>query len=135
MPHAGNVRGHFEPVREPDPRDLSKGGVRLLRRRRIYPDTDAPLLGTGVHGGRLRLLRHRLSALPHELTDGRHNTSLNGPDPSMGPKLSLYIRTSVLCQINRTTPTDRAGCSPGLGHGLVLVRAFPLDFRHRSLHD
>src|SRR5262245_13038226 len=74
MPHPRNVRGHLEPVGKADASDLPQRRVRLLRRRRVHANAHAALLRTGLHGGRFRLLRHRLATLPHQLTDGRHDS-------------------------------------------------------------
>src|SRR5207245_3689965 len=97
MAHPGNVGGDLEPVGQADPGDLAQRGVRLLRSRRVDPDADAAFLRAGVHGGRLGLLRRRLSTLPHELTDGRHSSSLGAPRPSIGAKtLTLYLNSHHL---------------------------------------
>src|SRR6266850_3703578 len=56
---ARDVRGDLLPVREPHAGHLAEGRVRLLGGRGVDADADAPLLGTGLHRGRLGLLPHR----------------------------------------------------------------------------
>src|SRR5258705_814257 len=101
VPDPGDVRRHLEAIGQADPRDLAQGRVRLLRRGGVDPDAHPALLGTGLHGGRLRLLPHRLAALPHQLIDRRHDSpgvlltpsrarssarSVFRGGPSLGPK-------------------------------------------------
>src|SRR5436189_255611 len=88
---ARDVGGHLEAVREPHPRDLPEGGVRLLRRRRVHADTDAAFLRTRLHRGRLRLLPHRLATPSDQLVNGRHRS----PSPEMVTKPSLYNRETL----------------------------------------
>src|SRR3989441_7963412 len=88
---ARDVGGHLEAVREPHPRNLPEGGVRLLRRRRVHANTDAALLRTRLHRGRLRLLPHRLATPSDQLVNGRHRS----PSPEMVTKPSLYNRETL----------------------------------------
>src|SRR5262249_759564 len=60
VPDPGDVGRHLEPVGEPDAGHLAEGRVRLLGRRGVDADAHPALLGTGLHGGRLGLLPHRL---------------------------------------------------------------------------
>src|SRR3989304_2208557 len=59
-----DVRGHLEPVGQPDARHLAKRRVGLLRRRRVHPAADPPFLRASAHGRGLGLLYDRLPALP-----------------------------------------------------------------------
>src|SRR5262245_19849507 len=90
----GDVRRDLQPVREPHPRHLAEGGVRLLRCGRVDADAHAPLLRARLHRGRLRLLTHRFPAVANELINRRHGS----PSPFTATKLSRYTRASCLCQ-------------------------------------
>src|SRR5262249_51189494 len=94
----GDVRRDLEAVGQPDPGHLSERGVGLLRRGGVDADAHAPLLRTRVHRRCLGLLRHRLAALPHQLTNGWHRSCLGPPRPSMGPKPYSYTRGDLSCQ-------------------------------------
>jgi len=67
-----NVGSHFHSVRKPDPRDFPESRVRLLRRRGIYPDANAPLLRAAPERGTLGLYSSECSAFSHKLTNSRH---------------------------------------------------------------
>src|SRR5204862_6864906 len=78
---AGDVAGDLHAVGEPDTRHLAKGGVRLLRRRRVDACADAAALGrgdpalaalAGLEPRRGDLLQRPVSALPDELARRRH---------------------------------------------------------------
>src|SRR5262245_32457804 len=64
---AGDVRGHFDAGREPDPGDLAQRRVRLLRRRREHTRAHAPALRGALEGRRLRLVGLRFPSLADEL--------------------------------------------------------------------
>ena len=72
VPNTRNIGGDFHSVRKPDPCNLPEGGVRLLRRRGINPDTNASLLRAALKGGTLGLYSSKGSAFSHKLTNGRH---------------------------------------------------------------
>src|SRR5438445_9782725 len=74
VPDARDIGRHLDPVRQPHARHLAERGVRLLRRRRVDADADAPLLRTSLHRGRFRLLPHRLATLMDQLVDSRHGS-------------------------------------------------------------
>src|SRR6516165_8079770 len=88
VPDARDVRGHLEPVRQPDARHFPEGGVRLLRRRRVHANAHAALLRTPLHRGRLRLPPYRLATAMDELIDSRHSS----PPPRRATKLQRYNR-------------------------------------------
>src|SRR6266568_2850555 len=72
VPHARNVGRDLETVGQTHACNFAQRRVRLLGRGGVHANAHSALLRTGLHGGRLRLLRHRLAALPHQLIDGRH---------------------------------------------------------------
>src|SRR6267143_1424857 len=106
VPHAGDVRGDLQPVREPHARHLAEGGVRLLGRGRVDADAHAPLLRARLHRGRLRLLAHRFPTVANELINRRHGS----PSPHTATKLSLYNRTTPACQSWSALSQQRRPC-------------------------
>src|SRR5262249_61317525 len=94
VPDSRDVRGDLLAIRQPHAGDLAKRRVRLLRGRGVHADADPPLLRARLHGGRLRLLAHRLTTEANELIDGRHRS----PSPRTATKLSLYNRVTPCCQ-------------------------------------
>src|SRR5690349_173892 len=89
-----DIRGHLEPVRQPDPRHFPESGVRLLRRRRVHANAHAALLRTPLHRGRFRLPPDRLATVMDELIDSRHSS----PPPRRATKLQRYNRDALSCQ-------------------------------------
>src|SRR5512139_547413 len=73
VPLARNVDGDLDAVREPDARHFPQGRVRFLRRRRVHPEADPPLLRTRVERRRIAPLRHGRAALPDKLVDRGHS--------------------------------------------------------------
>src|SRR5258705_2640200 len=80
----GDVGRHLEAVGQADARDLPERRVRLFRGRGVHADAHPTLLGTGLHGGRLGLLAHRLAALPDQLVNRRHSYSSAFSWPQLG---------------------------------------------------
>src|SRR5262249_44437658 len=80
---ATDVADDLEAVGETHLGDLPKGGVRLLRRRRVHARADAALLRALLER-RYLALRHRgHPALAHQLIDCRHLSSVvRGPSPN-----------------------------------------------------
>jgi len=46
MPNTRNIRSDFDPISEPDPRNLTQRRIGLLRSCRVDTDADSPLLRT-----------------------------------------------------------------------------------------
>src|SRR5262245_3951671 len=62
---ARNIGRHFHPVRQPHARNLSKRGIRFLRRRGIDTQAHPTLLWTGLQRRTFRLGMGQLTALSH----------------------------------------------------------------------
>ena len=69
---ARNVASTLDRVRQPHARDLTKGGVRLLRGLRLDGQADAALLRTGLQNRGIRLAGYLFSTLANLLIDRRH---------------------------------------------------------------
>src|SRR5512138_151653 len=67
-----DVADDLEAVREPDLRDFTKCGVRLLRRRGVHASAHTPLLRARRERRNLRLIVRRGPRLANELTDTGH---------------------------------------------------------------
>src|SRR5262249_15868133 len=90
------------------------------------------------HGRRLRLLRHRLPALPHELIDRRHESPLARQALTEAKTLTLYLNCPRLSIDARTRPwglVSPRDCSlPGLGHRSVVVEHPKVRVLNRDNH-
>src|SRR5690606_24470760 len=73
---ARDVARDLHLVGQADAAHLPERRVRLLRRRGVHANADAPPLGAGFEGGGRRLVTSGLAALANELADGRHGRSL-----------------------------------------------------------
>jgi hypothetical protein len=72
MPNPWNIRSHFDPIRQANPRHFSQRRVGLLRGGRIDAKTDASLLRASLQCGALRLRLDEPTSLAHKLIDSRH---------------------------------------------------------------
>ena len=85
MTLAGNIAGDLEAVGQPYARHLAKRRVRLLRRGRVDPHANPPLLRTGLHGGNLGA-HHRTGArLTNQLINRRHTQTSLDPHRTEAP--------------------------------------------------
>src|SRR6201990_3388410 len=69
VPDTGDVRGDLDLAGQPDPGDLTQGGIRLLRRGRIDTRAHAAALRALLERRRLVLRYLVLAALPDQLLD------------------------------------------------------------------
>src|SRR3954452_1828744 len=86
---ARDVADDLEPVGEPHLRDLTQGGVRLLRRRGVDACADAALLRALLQRRHLLLCVLRHARLADQLIDGRHRLACN---PSLYPPASQEMK-------------------------------------------
>src|SRR4029077_21259274 len=89
----GDVGRDFEPVRQPDARDLAKSRVRLLRSVREHAGADPPLLRGAGEGRALGLALGRAATFADQLVDGGHELPEIGSDTT---------------KVGRTAPANRA---------------------------
>ena len=86
--------------------NLTKSGVRLLRRPRVNLQTNTPALRAFIEGGRLRLGRLVFSPLANELVDSGHNVSVSCK--IIGTKLAFRNDLSKAGKaINEQAPEQR----------------------------
>jgi hypothetical protein len=76
MTYSRNVRRHFNPVGQPNPRHFTQRRIRLFRGRGINTRADPAFLRTGLERGRGVFTPLLLSTFPDQLTNCRHRTSL-----------------------------------------------------------
>jgi len=79
VPDTRNIRSNLDSVRQTDPGNLTKCGVRLLRGRSIHPRAHPPLLRTTLKSRRCRLLFLALPATANQLVNRRHRSLLPIP--------------------------------------------------------
>ena len=77
MADARNVGGDLDTIGQPNASDFTKCRVRLLGCLREYPHAHTTLLRTPLKRWALRLGSKLLSPLADELTDGRHEHSID----------------------------------------------------------
>src|SRR5713101_2642773 len=107
VPDARDIGGDLEAIGQAHAGNLAQRRVRFLGRGGVHANAHPALLRTGLHRGRLRLLRHRLAALPHQLIDGWH--FLIHPSPRRLPLLSRQRRDASA----RSSAYGSDGTRPG----------------------
>ncbi len=72
VPDPRDIGGNFYTVCQTDAGDFAQGRIRFLGRRRIYANTNSPLLGAALKGGSVGFLPGLFPSFSDQLVDSGH---------------------------------------------------------------
>ena len=97
MPFTGDIRRHFEAIRQPHACHFTERGVRLFRRGRVHARAHPPLLRIAAQVRRLFFLLYVPAPMPDELVDSRQIPLAMNPkrcSEARETKLVVRLRSS-----------------------------------------